>query len=263
MADQVDVERALVGLMERALLADPPDASIRIYRGWPVSSALNADLATGWAHLTVFPDGKEWERLTAFPAQWQLPGGSGVSVSVQDDMVTLNGRADGPQLVGALIDGVAYVHRTVAGEPAAEIVSCLAAMVQVDRPCAVLNSTLRCPGARQLVARIAADCVLVEEIARQKVGYQLALWCPTPEARDAMVAAADRAIAECRFLDLPDGSVARLLASGSEAIDTFSDANLYRQNVRCTVEFATTRRGIMPAVLFGDLHFGGTHVCYG
>ena len=263
MADQVDVERALVGLMERALLAEPCGGLIRIYRGWPVSSVLNADLASGAAHVTVFPDKKDWERLTPFPAQWPLPGGSGLSASVQNDMVTRGGQADGTQLVGALIDGVAYVHRTVPDETAAAIVGCLATMVQIDRPCRVMNSTLRCPGARGLVVRVVADRVLVEEIARQKVGYQLAFWCPTPDMRDALAGFADLTIAACRFLDLPDGSVARLLANGGESVDTFSDANLYRRNIHCAVEFATTRREVMPAMVFGDLRIDGSHVRYG
>ena len=61
MADQSDVEKALVNVVSAALYpsgtaaASVPGPDCRIYRGWPNSAALDADLAAGNINVTVFP----------------------------------------------------------------------------------------------------------------------------------------------------------------------------------------------------------------
>ena len=61
MADQSDVEIALVNVVAAALYPDGtdkfsvPGPDCRIYRGWPNSAALDADLAAGKINVTVFP----------------------------------------------------------------------------------------------------------------------------------------------------------------------------------------------------------------
>ena len=63
MADQSDVEIALVSVVSAALYpngtdeASVPGPDCRIYRGWPNSAALDADLAAGKINVTVFPGG--------------------------------------------------------------------------------------------------------------------------------------------------------------------------------------------------------------
>ena len=60
MADESDVETALVALSSAALYPNGanspsvPGPDCRIYRGWPNSAALDADLTAGRINVTVF-----------------------------------------------------------------------------------------------------------------------------------------------------------------------------------------------------------------
>ena len=61
MADQSDVENALVNLVSAALYPNGtdevsvPGPDCRVYRGWPNSAALDTDLAAGKINIRSFP----------------------------------------------------------------------------------------------------------------------------------------------------------------------------------------------------------------
>ena len=76
MADQSDVEDALVTVVSAALYptgtddTSVPGPDCRIYRGWPNSAALDADLAAGKINVTVFPIGATGRTTTRYSEQW-------------------------------------------------------------------------------------------------------------------------------------------------------------------------------------------------
>src|SRR6187200_1742098 len=107
MADQSDVENALVDLVSAALYptgADErsvPGPDCRVYRGWPSSAALDADLDAGWINVTVFPGGGTAQTTTRFAEQWM--GSSKqptLTIAVAGTSVTFGGRAEVGQIAG-------------------------------------------------------------------------------------------------------------------------------------------------------------------
>src|ERR1700739_2236253 len=100
MADQSDVEVALVTVISAALYragtgsASVPGPDCRIYRGWPNSTALDADLAAGKINVTIVPGGGASKTTTRYSQQWigrqVIPT---LTVSVDDTSVTFAGTA--------------------------------------------------------------------------------------------------------------------------------------------------------------------------
>src|SRR5271166_4184368 len=123
MADESDVETALVALASAALYpagtgsASVPGPDCRIYRGWPNSAALDADLAAGKINVTVFPGGGASRTTTRYAEHWM---GASVqpmlTVAINGTSVTFGGTADVGQIAGILLDGKGYAYRTQAGD---------------------------------------------------------------------------------------------------------------------------------------------------
>jgi hypothetical protein len=94
-----------------------------------------------------------------------------------------------------------------------------------------------------LAARVGAVVPIVREIKRQKRGFQITFWCPTPAVRDAIVPPCDLALASTDFLTLPDGTAGRLLYERSAISDRAEKQGLYRRDLFYSVEYGTTQSG--------------------
>ncbi|NNM57725.1 MAG: hypothetical protein HKL97_11275, partial [Acidocella sp.] len=76
MADQADVEAALAAIVANALYPDgasAPSATgniCRIYRGFPNTPALDADLAAGVVNVTVMASAAAVKNVTRYPRRW-------------------------------------------------------------------------------------------------------------------------------------------------------------------------------------------------
>jgi hypothetical protein len=260
MADQSDVESALVRAISDSLNPDgrPIPALLgvacRVYRGWPSSAALDADLAAGWVNITVFPVMGKVRVVPRFADEWHSsPPPSTLLATVSNDSVTFTGTADAGQHVGLLVDGAAYVYCTKPGDTPLSVASWFANEVRAVRPVFVLNATLRFPGTSRLIARVSTDGFSIRELRRQAVAFRLSLWCPSPTLRDLVANVIDAGIARIGFLALADSTAARLRYLRSETIDRDSAAVLYRRDLIYEAEYATTLTETQPAMLFGDL----------
>ena len=107
MADQSDVENALVNLVSVALYPNGTDeASVRgpdcrVYRGWPNSAALDTDLAAGKINITVFPGSGAGRTTTRYAEQWVgTPTQPSLIAVAAGTSVTFSGRADTGQIAG-------------------------------------------------------------------------------------------------------------------------------------------------------------------
>ena len=123
MADQSDVEVALVNVVSAALyptgINDPsvPGPDCRIYRGWPNSAALDADLGAGKINVTVFPAGSPTLTATRYAEHWMgQPPKPTLTTTVEGTSVTFGGTADVGQIAGILVDGRSYAYRTRSGD---------------------------------------------------------------------------------------------------------------------------------------------------
>jgi hypothetical protein len=260
MADQSDVEIALVALAASALYPDGTSASsvpgpdCLIYPGWPTSAALDSDLAAGRINVTVFPMPEPGRNTTRYRQHWRGAAiRAGLTASVAGVAVTFGGTANAGQLAGLLVDGASYVYRTQTGDTPEIVAAQLATSARADRIVNLAGAVLTVPGAGRITARVVADMPVVQELRRQEQGFRIACWCPTPATRDASASAIDLCLAGSQFIGLADGTEGRLRYHGSLVFDQSENVLLYRRDLIYDVEYATTLTAIQPAMLFGDL----------
>lgn len=260
MADQSDVENVLVSLVAGALYpngtgaASIPGPDCRVYRGWPLSVALDADLAAGRINVTVFPQGEPGRNTTRYAEQWfgSAPAPTLTAV-VTTNSVCFGGSAASGQVAGIGVDNHSYVYRVQSGDTPALVAANLAALARADWIVQLSGTTLTVAGASNLLARVVTDVPVLQEIKRQEQDFRITCWCPTPETRDTTAIAIDQSLAAQHFIGMPDGTQARLLYRGTAVFDQSEDALLYRRDLLYTAEYPTTINAVQPAMLFGDL----------
>ncbi len=260
MADQSDVENALVELVASAIYPNGPTfpsipgPDCRIYRGWPNSAALNTDLAAGRINVTVFPQGEPGQKTTRYSQEWLgsrvTPTLTAVASGVS---IEISGAADPGQLVGVLVDNASYVYRTQGNDTPTTVAAKLAAAIRADWIVNLSGATLTIPGAGIVLTRVVADTPVIRELRRQEQEFRITCWCPTPATRDASATAIDLLLAGLQFLDLSDGTKGRILYRGTFVFDQAQDALLYRRDLLYNVEYPTTIAALQPSMLFGDL----------
>ena len=267
MPSQADAEQALVALVTSALYPNGTAASpaiaaeSRIYRGWPNASALEADLAAGMVNVSVFPAPHSTVNTTRYLQSWlPNPVTPTLMAEVAGNSATFSGVAGLGQLAGLLVDGKSFVHRTSTGDTPELVASVLSAAIASIRPVSVTESTITIPNASSVVARTAADASAALELRRQRQGFRITAWCPSPGLRDSACAVVDVAFAATPFLTLVDGSAARLHYSSTTSFDERQDAMLYRRDMYYTVEYSTTQVAIQPSMLFGIEAVGATTI---
>jgi hypothetical protein len=260
MADQSDVENALVSLVTVALYPNGtefpsvPGPDCKIYRGWPNSNALNTDLSAGLVNVTVFPSGEPGRNTTRFIYHWEvLRQSSSLSVSVLQNSITFSGTAAQGQLAGILVDNVAYVYRVEAIDTPETVAANLAKMLRATNIANLSGPTITIPGATHIVARTNSDAAVSREIRRQQQSFRITFWCPGPAARDCCVAAVDQVLSGRAFITMDDGSQGFLRYDGTLVFDQSQDALLYRRDLIYQVEYPTIEAESLPAMLFGCL----------
>jgi len=259
MADQADVETALVTIIANALYPDGTFAAsavgctCRVYRGLPSSPVLGADLAAGIAHVTV-DAGDDVKNVTRYPRRWQTvaPVPASLTVTVGAQSASFAGRCAVGQLAGVAVNGALFPYAVQANDSPATVASNLTALLRragwlVD----YAGATITLPNAATFTARVVNGANALQEIKRQVQEFVITLWCPTPPLRDAAGALIDAALGNLQFIALADGSSARLIYIGSDAEDGAADAALYKRALRYSAEYPTTLAQIEPAMLFG------------
>lgn len=260
MADLSDVETILASLVTNAVYPQGtnapsvPGCLVKIYRGWPNQTTLNADLALGAINVTVYPDPSQHQITTRYldPPSAEAPVLPTLTATTNAQSVTFGGNADLGQLAGVLVDGSAFVHRTAAGDTPELVAAILATYIRTRRIAQVSGATIIIPGAGSLIVRIVADQLSIAETRRQIQGFRLSCWCPTPALRDETAMLIDHALSAQNFLTLPDTSQARLRETSTRVFDQSQNANLYRRDLLVAVEYPTTITTTLPAVIFSD-----------
>jgi hypothetical protein len=258
MADQSDVETAIVSLVSNALYPSGTEGAsangqpCRIYRGWPNPASLDADLLAGTTNTTVIAVDGTTRNVTRYPDSWLSdPPPTTLTVSTAGPSVTFGGTADAGQLAGVAIDGTkSYVYRTQPADTADLVAANLAGMLRGDYIADLSAATITVFGAENIVARVAADTTARMEVRRQTQRFRITVWCNGPNVRDAAAAAIDVALAPRRFIPLSDGSLGRLVFATTSTLDRAENAALYRRDLFYDVEYPTTISAIQPTMLF-------------
>jgi hypothetical protein len=267
MADQSDVENALVALVANALYPNGsgssslPGPDCRIYRGWPNSAALDTDLGNGVINVTVFPQGEPGRNTTRYSQQWQGSSTqSTLTASVSGTSVTIEGTVGLGQLAGILVNDSSYVYVVQVSDTPEIVAANLATLARADWIVNLSGATLTIPGAGSLLARVVAGASVMQEVRRQEQAFRITCWCPTPATRDASASAIDLLLVGFQFIELADGSQGRLQYHGTLEFDQSQDALLYRRDLLYNVEYPTTITTLQPAMLFGELILNATTI---
>jgi len=265
MADQSDVEIALTEQISAALYptgtSNPsiPGPDCRVYRGWPNSAALDADLAAGKINVTVFPGGGTSRTTTRYSEHWMgAHSDPALTARVEGTSITFGGTADLGQVAGIMVDGSSYAYRIQSGDTPESVAANLAALARERSSVGLSHSTLSFAGSGRLLVRVVTDAAVQQEVRRQERGFRITCWCPTPAARDSTATAIDQALSGVRFLQLPDGTSGRIVYAGTAVFDQSQNAHLYRRDLDYIVEYPTVVSSKLPSMLFGDLVLGNS-----
>jgi hypothetical protein len=269
MADISDVEQAVADAVTSVLYPGGSSQSsiigalCRVYRGWPNSATLNADLSAGAINITVLSDNDSGRTTTRYLPEWQTkPAQPGVMAAVAAQTINIFGDPAVGDVVGALIDGSAYAYRIQAGDTPDLVASNLNQLIQTKFLATAQMSSIVVPGAHSINVRVVCDNSTSYESRRQEKDVRIICWCPTPQIRDSVASAIDAAIDQISFIALPDDTNARITYQRTASFDQAQNALLYRRDLVYTVEYPTVTIIGQSSMLFGasDLN---TNITYG
>lgn len=272
MADQSDVLNAIAQTVAAVIYpngASQPSAVMvsgaavpaKIYPGWPIPAALDADLKAGLINISIFaPPGME-RNTTRYPRDWGVLTPPAVTLTASVDttgtVITLGGTVSVPQNTAIICNGKAYLYQLQPSDTLASIATALAALVNVATPASASGAVITIPGAKSLVARVGGVGTAQREVRRQERLFQITFWCPPigpnpSSARDAAVSLVDPILAVTNFLTLADGSSGRLIYVRSTMDDGNEKANCYRRDLFYTVEYGTTQNAPAPEIIVAE-----------
>ena len=264
MADLSDVEQAMADTVTSIVYpAGSSQPSIlgalcRVYRGWPNSGTLNADLSAGALNITIATDNDAGRTTTRYlPAWHSVSSRPGLIAAATDQMIIISGNPTVGDVVGALIDGLSYAYRVLAEDTTAMVASNLNQLIQSTRRATAAGPTVTIPGARSIKVRVVCDAQASFESRRQEKDLRVICWCPDPLIRDAVATAIDSAIDQLSFLALPDATKARIDYRNTATYDQAQNALLYRRDLVYTVEYPTITTVAQPSMLFGASDING------
>jgi hypothetical protein len=260
MADISDVEVAVASYVTAAVYpqgAQEPAAIgtvCRIYRGWPIPAGLNADLTSGVVNVTVSPDTGMGRTTTRYAPIWSgVAQSPTLSTTVQETSVTVSGTVTTGIAIGLIVDQKTYAYRPQVQDSLQTIAAALASAIRIDRIALLSGACISVPGANSIVARVVADSTSTQEIRRQEREIRIISWCPTPTLRDITSSIIDSTLAGLSFINLADGTQARLSYNGTQVFDQSQNALLYRRDLIYTTEYPTMITVTAPGMLFGSL----------
>ena len=262
MADISDVEAALCTLVENAIypngLSQPSVSStvVKIYRGWPINRALNADLANGYQTVTVFSRENTTRDTSRYPRVWRTLSQTAptLTVDIVGDTANFSGAGGSGQTAGLTVNGVAYALTLSTGDTPSSVASGFAGLIM---GATAAGPSVTVSGAR-LSGRVVGSGTAIMETRRQEQGIMISVWCPTPTGRDLLASSIDNALSNTDWFSLLDGTVARLQYRDTLETDVSENASLYRRNLDYLVEYPTTMIMTGAQMLFGVGTLGGS-----
>jgi hypothetical protein len=269
MALLSDVENALVATIAQALGFGPnyvPGSAVsssvtrslvRIYRGWPKSSVLNGDLASGTTTVSVFPVAGATRRTTRYLPQWHVAPTPAPSfdAAVSGHTVMFGGTTGVVgQVVGIILGEAVYAYRLQPGDTPISVATMFSRTVpNATATGAVLTINTNEP----VIARIGVDTKSILETRRQDQHVWITVWSPTPHDRDVISGAVDDGMANLQDewgrltyeIPLADGSSGEIRYFSSHTDDAPQQDNLWRRDLRYLVSYPTTLTQATPTII--------------
>lgn len=273
MADLSSVESALVGIIASALFPNlnpylqgdyQPCAigqTVKLYRGWPESANLNADMALGRAHVSVFSD----PGMTRNVTRWMAPQATVVTANtatitatVSGATVTLGGTITAGNVVGIQCGAslASYAYAVQAGDTLATVAAALASKIA---GASYVGSVITLPTALYVSAATMVPQTAYTVTRQQEQGIRVSVWASKPSDRDAISGLLDASLANLKnaagglthFFPVGAYEAARLVYRTTYVNDIPSRDRIWRRDLCYTVEYATTLIEQDPSMLFG------------
>ena len=222
----------------------PVAGTVKLYRGWPESANLMADLAQGYAHVSVFSESGVSRNTSRYEPQWIVPSpvACTLAVAIAGQVLTFSGTPAVGQIVSvqavAPADLVQVV--TATGQAATVftyVVLAADTLTTIAAAVAALVSGATASGANvTLPGTLAAAAVGMTQTAAQVIRQQtqrirVSCWCPSPAARDALELAGQ--------FTTPDGSFCRLTFDRTYVSDNPTKDRVWRRDLCYMVEYPT------------------------
>lgn len=255
MADISDVEQGLVDLISPLLYPNgtaqpsalPGAAPAIVHRGWPNANDLDADLAAGKSHVSIWPRGGTENNTTRYPVEYQevSRGVPTITVTVLNNTITIGGTNDQsvPQFITVQIGPKVVVsYQPAFGETLTQIATAIAALITAQfAVTTAVGSVIAVGSSAAIRAIVGVTGVEIAEIGRQVTMLQITLWCPTPALRDAIGKLIKSVLDDTKFLTMPDQSAAWVRYSSTLISDNAERSGLYRRDMIYNIEYATTK----------------------
>ena len=260
MADLFDVENALVLAIDTIRIAN--GLNLSIYRGWPTAADLDAAMAAGQTHVTIWPDGGMYRVTAVFQSEERITTATDPTLiaTISGNTATFAGACSPDQIAGVRVGTTAWAYRCAAGDTASNVASALALLSSGT----AIGPAITLPGMAD--ARTGRDVGVQSASRRQEAGLRVTIWTPDPATRDTVTSLIDGTLADTERVSLPDGTTAILRAAGPITSDKGEQSSFYRRDLRYHAEYTTTLARVRTPVLWpgltyapGSLRFGALH----
>ncbi len=270
MADLLDVQNALVGLMVSTVYpngtgnAPAQGIPFAAMAGWPSSQTLDGAISAGdvlgWVY--VRPETRE---TTRFPYTWQTQSITAptITATVSNRTVTIGGAMPSPfspHNIFVLMDGQAFGYAVQATDTLSTIAAALASQINaVFSGTSSAGPVITVGAGPLLVARVGTVGQSVLEVGRFEQQFQIVLAANSPAARATIGAALMPVFMATSWLTMPDGTSARLRVKSPVDLDGDQKVTVYRRDIRVTVEYAVTQIQSTATVEAVPATFTGTY----
>ncbi|MHC8295326.1 hypothetical protein [Pseudomonas sp. LB3P58] len=200
---------------------------------------LETDLAAGWAHISVFPHGKDRKTTRYIGRSWEplVEPVHTVVMTVAGAVVTLSGTISKQNLLINL-NGTHYVYAMQVTDTLTTAATALASMIP---GASNVGPVITLTGAHNVFTRVGGFGTAFKETKRQEQMVQIIIWANSPDARAAVADPLDSALSDGTNIAFTDGSAGIVRSGGSLMTDQLQKADLYRIDLFYTIDYATTQ----------------------
>lgn len=261
MADEVDVETTLLGIIVGALYpngtSQPSSASVAVsvFRGWPTVNQMEAakNATSGLVNVSITTRSGSEKNTSRYPINWQQTSVAPVhtlTVSVNNNVITFGGTVAVPQNVLVLIgQNKVYNYAVQANDTLNTIAAAVATLINADFSGTVSSgAVITVASGAAVKARIASSGTVIQEVGRQEKVFQISIWAPPCNVasqdadtwRTAVARIIDPALKKLIRIVLPDQTFAHMKYERTIVMDAAEMQGLYRRDLYFWVEYPTT-----------------------
>lgn len=246
MSDLSDVETTLVNLVASAVYPNGTsqpsiaNCNVRVYRGWPNPTNLDADLAAGNVNINIVASPGMERNTTRFPIDWQTESINTptLTLTVSGNTVIVGGTNSLiPTTAMVINDNVGYAYSVQSGDTLAYIATQIASLIE---GATVTGETITIGFPVNLKANLSVTGISVQEVKRQERGFRIMIYAPSDAIRNIIASAVDLYLASNYSIVMSDGFYARLKYHSTIQGDQFEKANNFKRDLIYLVDYATT-----------------------